>query len=147
MQRKISVTSSGSNLITAATLMGMKLKQPRFVLPGLVPTGLTICAAKPKVGKSWWCLGLSVAVSSGSRFLDTKVAPGEVLYLALEDTLSRLKARLAKVCGVQTPSDSLYINAGEWNRVLCHPTSRAQPIEVEPVRLPWNRVARADGWS
>ncbi len=117
MQRKSNLTSQGSNLITAATLMGMKLKQPRFVLPGLVPTGLIICAAKPKVGKSWWCLGLSVAVSSGSRFLETKVAQGEVLYLALEDTLSRLKARLAKVCGEHTPSDSLYVNVGEWNRL------------------------------
>ncbi len=117
MQRKSNLTSQGSNLITAATLMGMKLKQPRFVLPGLVPTGLTICAAKPKVGKSWWCLGLSVAVSSGSRFMEAKVAQGEVLYLALEDTLGRVKARLAKVCAEHTPSDSLYINADEWNRL------------------------------
>ena len=47
------------------------------------------------MGKSWLMLNLSVALAAGGRVLGmVKVARGDVLYLALEDTPRRLQGRL-----------------------------------------------------
>ncbi|MBK8459471.1 MAG: AAA family ATPase [Micropruina sp.] len=44
-------------------------------------------AGAPKVGKSWFSLGVGIEVASGGRALGSiPVDAGDVLYLALEDT-------------------------------------------------------------
>lgn len=65
-----------------------------WIVPGLVPAGLVSLAGRPKLGKSWLALQLSVAVASGGQFLGREVEAGPVLYLALEDGPRRLKKRL-----------------------------------------------------
>lgn len=67
----------------------------KFIIPGILPEGLTILAGKPKIGKSWMCLDFAVAVSMGVKTLDKIEIPrGVSLYLALEDPPRRLKSRL-----------------------------------------------------
>ncbi len=62
-----------------------------WVVPDLLPEGLTLLAAKPKLGKSWLALGLALAVASGGVALGkVPVNQGAVLYLALEDSPKRL---------------------------------------------------------
>ena len=94
--------------ITAAALMQRRLSPPRFTVSNLLPEGLTICAAKPKTGKSWWALAASIAVSNGTEFMGIGVNQGEVLYLALEDTLQRLRSRVEVLCKEDIPSDDLH---------------------------------------
>ncbi|MFO0389406.1 MAG: AAA family ATPase [Alphaproteobacteria bacterium] len=84
--------------ISADELLLKDIEPIRWVIPGLIPVGLTFLAGKPKIGKSWLVLALVVAIASGRRalnFYDTEAA--EVLYLALEDSERRLKDRLKKV--------------------------------------------------
>ncbi len=84
--------------ITADVLLKKDIAPIRWVIPGLIPVGLTFLAGKPKIGKSWLVLALVVAIASGRKalnFYDTETA--EVLYLALEDSERRLKERLKKV--------------------------------------------------
>jgi hypothetical protein len=70
---------------TAAELMAMDLPPVRWVVPDILPEGVTLLAGKVKMGKSWMCLGLCVAVGSGGVALGTRrVEQGEVLYLALD---------------------------------------------------------------
>lgn len=79
----------------AVDLMATEFPPPRWAIPGLLAEGLTICAGAPKLGKSWMVLNIAVAVASGGHALGkVPVDPGEVLYLALEDSPRRLQERL-----------------------------------------------------
>jgi hypothetical protein len=59
-----------------------------------LPTGLTILAGAPKIGKSWLALQIALSVASGGMTFNEKITPGPVLYLALEDSPSRLQTRI-----------------------------------------------------
>ena len=84
--------------ITADVLLKKEIAPTCWVIPGLIPVGLTFLAGKPKIGKSWLVLALVVAIASGRRalnFYDTEAA--QVLYLALEDSERRLQERVNKI--------------------------------------------------
>lgn len=93
----------------AAELMLMTFAPIKFVVPGIIVEGLTLLAGKPKLGKSWLLLHAAIAVARGGFTLgDTKCAEGDVLYLALEDNLRRLKSRLTKLLGGQPAPERLH---------------------------------------
>lgn len=66
----------------------------RWIVPGVIPDGLTVLAGPRKVGKSWLTGQLACAVASGTEFLGIPLEAGDALYLALEDPLRRLQHRL-----------------------------------------------------
>lgn len=79
---------------TLAQLMAKTFPSPRWAIEDLLPEGLTIMAGAPKLGKSWLCLDIGLAVSRGSMVLgDYQASRGEVLILALEDNERRLQNR------------------------------------------------------
>lgn len=85
---------------TAADLMVTEFPEPRWAVPGLVAEGLTILGGAPKVGKSWLCLDLGLAIAGGTPVLGKlEVEHGSVLYAALEDPPRRLKDRLGRMLG------------------------------------------------
>lgn len=93
---------------SAHTVLSTDYPPVEFTVPGLVPEGLTLLVASPKIGKSWFVLGLAVACVTGGYALGAlKVAQRPVLYLALEDGPRRLKSRLNKL-GVAEPDDAYY---------------------------------------
>ena len=95
-------------VFTAAELMAQDIPPVRWILPRILPEGLTILAGKPKMGKSWLALDLSVAVATGGKVLGIQVEQGDVLYLALEDTKRRLQDRLKLITsGTSAPLDGL----------------------------------------
>jgi RecA-family ATPase len=71
----------------------------RWIVPDILPEGLSMLAGKPKVGKSWAALDISTAVAIGGTCLGKQVEQGDVLLLALEDTKRRLQRRITKVLG------------------------------------------------
>ena len=93
-------------LVSAADLAAMTLREPRWAVPGLVPEGVTLLAGPPKTGKSWLALGISYAVASGGCALGSvRVEAGEALYGGLEDTRRRLQSRLRTIAaGGPAPS-------------------------------------------
>lgn len=93
--------------ITAAQLKSKSFKPIAWVIPDLIPDGLTMLAGKPKLGKSWLMLDAAIAVSRGGFVLDQKCAQGDALYAALEDNERRLKGRMAAVCKSQDWPDRL----------------------------------------
>jgi len=78
-------------------LMQHSFAPQTFIVEGLLPTGLTMIAGAPKIGKSWFCLDLALCVSSGRAFLGRGTQQGAVLYLALEDQPRRLKERMQMI--------------------------------------------------
>ena len=94
------VESYSGNVIiqSAADLLEREFPEPKYAINGLLSEGVTIFAGKPKLGKSWLCLGIAVAIaSSGLALGSVQVQQGDVLYLALEDGERRLQNRLETV--------------------------------------------------
>ncbi len=89
--------------ITAAALQNKHFDPVRWVVPRYIPQGLTMLAAKPKIGKSWLMLGTAIACASGGYTLGQVCAQGDVLYAALEDGERRLKARMEIACPDREP--------------------------------------------
>lgn len=103
---------------TAADLAALDLPPLAFVVPGLLPEGLTLLAGKPKKGKSFlvldWCLGIATGTEvmaggppgqpgGGGRPCEA----GDVLYLALEDGPGRLQRRMRRLLGGRPCPDRL----------------------------------------
>jgi hypothetical protein len=88
-------------LMTARDLCDQRFPEIRYVIPGLIPEGVTLLASRPKIGKSWMLLQIGTAVAGGTVTLVPSDQPptGDVLYLALEDNPRRLQRRLTKYFG------------------------------------------------
>ena len=97
--------------ISADKLAAMELPPVKYIVEGYVAEGLTVLAGRPKVGKSWMALGLAIAVASpeGHAFGSIPVEQGDVLYLALEDNMRRLKRRLNQMLPSGSVPDRLDI--------------------------------------
>ena len=101
---------------TASSLMQQDFPAPKWIIPGLIPVGLTILAGAPKIGKSWLALNLLASVTSGGQALGqfgTRAA--DAFYLALEDPPSRLQSRLRDLAdaGVVADYERLYCET-DW---------------------------------
>lgn len=93
---------------TVAAIMDTKPEPLRWVLPGMIPEGLTLLVGAPKVGKSWWNINLMAALGSGRPDevfgWGQQVDPSPNLYLALEDPHRRVYSRMHQVTrGLQFP--------------------------------------------
>ena len=82
-----------SKFIKGDSLMTTYYEPRTPVVRDLIVPGLTIFGGVPKIGKSFLMLDLSHCVSKGEPFLGRDVTPGDVLYLALEDSEIRLQQR------------------------------------------------------
>ncbi len=83
--------------ITANQLMQAEYPPLQFAIDKLLPQGIFILAGSGKIGKSWLCLDMCVAVATGGKLWDCNALEGEVLFLALEDNHRRLQNRLEEV--------------------------------------------------
>lgn len=81
-------------VVTATDVLRMQFPDLRWVVPGLLPEGLTLLAGRPKQGKSWITLQIALSVATGGLALGETVPQGKALILALEDGYRRLKDRM-----------------------------------------------------
>jgi hypothetical protein len=91
-------------VLSATELNTMRFEPIKYVVPGVIVEGLTLLAAKPKMGKSWMVLHAANAVArDGGGYIlgDIHCVEGDVLYCALEDNLRRLQSRETKLLGMQ----------------------------------------------
>lgn len=113
-KKVIESPNSRIKVMTDQEIFNLELPSMNWVIPGLIGEGLTILAGKPKLGKSWLALAISLGISNGGYVLG-KIAVQKygVLYLALEDTARRMQDRIRQL-NVK-PSGNLKISF-EWNR-------------------------------
>jgi hypothetical protein len=108
---------SAPQTITAAELMGKTFEPTRWVVPDVLPEGLSLLVGKPKKGKSWMGLGMCEAVAVGGVAFGVKrVEQGDTLYLGLEDNEKRLKKRLQKILNGASAPDCMHLHT-EWPRL------------------------------
>ena len=84
-------------IFSAADLQHREFPPIKWIVPDVLPEGLTLLAGKPKLGKSWLALDMALAVAGGGSVLGRECDPGAVLYLALEDNQRRLQRRLQRL--------------------------------------------------
>ena len=85
--------------IDAETLWNTPIPPVRWVVPDLLPAGLSILAGASKAGKSWLCLWLCLQIARGGQVWGRQVSSQPVLYLCLEDTFNRIQSRLLQIDG------------------------------------------------
>jgi hypothetical protein len=102
-------------IYSLAELEDLELPEPKTIVKDIIPVGLVVLAARPKIGKSFFMLDVSLAVAGdGQALRKVDVKRGDVLYLALEDNKRRMQARARKF-GRQWPR-RLHI-AHAWPRL------------------------------
>jgi len=136
--------------------MAADLPEPSWVVPDVLPAGLSLLAGRPKIGKSFLALQLAVAVGSGGAFLGRQVEAGRVAYVALEDSPRRMRKRL-KAMGASTDGGNLIL-AFQWPDMgdgglseLANMLSRHKPRLVVfdtlarafTGRVDWDRIGQA----
>ena len=94
---------------SAASLNNRHIDPPKFMIPGIIPYGITILASPPKFGKSWMCLDIALSVSTGTTFMGLETNKYGVVYLALEDGDYRLQERIRKVANGRAIPDNLLL--------------------------------------
>ena len=84
--------------ISLDELIAKEFTDNQWVIPGILPTGLSLLAGRPKQGKSILVANLALAVAHGLDTLqssDYPCEPGATLLCALEDGEMRLQERLS----------------------------------------------------
>ena len=137
---------SGLNSLSAKELMATEYVDVPCVIDGILPSGLTVLAARPKMGKSWLALDMAISVASGKRVLGRETNQGDVLYFALEDNHRRMKSRMEKILGNHEAPDRLNIvtrcdrlDKGSQEQIFdwiaTHPKARLVVIDT------WGKIA------
>ena len=92
---------------------------PAWAVPGLIPQGCCILAGHPKIGKSFLVLDIGLQVADGRDVLGVAVDQRPVLYLALEDSESRIQKRARQLLnGGPLPSDFYFISRTHQSQAL-----------------------------
>ena len=105
--------------LTGEQIMDMEFPPPRYVIEGLLPTGVTFLGGDSKSGKSWLSLDICVHTGSGKDFWGFTVQQGTTLYLCLEDTYRRIQNRLHRITEDVDKRCCFAITAGTLNTDLC----------------------------
>jgi hypothetical protein len=145
---------------TALVLLKREFQPIAWVIVKILPPGIYILAAAPKVGKSWLIMQAGLGIASKGDFLGFQCVRGDVLYLALEDNERRMQRRLRAQGADALDAESLQrfhyktkwprLNEGgaealdQW--ITEHPATRLVAIDLlENFRAP--RQAKTDPYS
>ncbi len=98
IQEKLVSSSNSDEIIDVNELMKMEFSPVKWVVPDIIPEGLTLMSGREKLGKSTLLLGLCAAAATGGIALSAiRVEKGEVLGLFLEDNPRRLQKRIRRI--------------------------------------------------
>lgn len=99
--------------VGAQELLMSPMPRSKFLVEGLVTSGVNVIAADEKTGKSWMMLDLALCIAQGKDFLGHPVRQGNVFYFSLEDTYERLQDRLFRLADEISPGKVFLVNKSE----------------------------------
>jgi RecA-family ATPase len=70
-------------VITARQLQAMVFPEPVWIVPGVIPEGMTMLAGKPKKGKSYLALNIALSISCGGKALGVSVQGVNIFLLSM----------------------------------------------------------------
>lgn len=110
-------------------LMQMTIPELEYIVPSLLPVGVTLFVGPPKIGKSAAIYDWLISLTCGEPILrEFATKPTTVAYLALEDTPRRLKVRGEKL-----------LAARKLERKLDPPQTSASAPKRLLIRHEWPR--------
>ncbi|CAG4926151.1 AAA family ATPase [Paraburkholderia saeva] len=102
-------------ILMTQTLIATPPVRPKFVIDGLLPTGLVYLAGRPKGGKSLLALQMAVAVASGTPLWGHEVDAGRCWYIDVENARWRVWDRLQRA-GIDTSHVPDLAWSFDWKR-------------------------------
>jgi hypothetical protein len=90
--------------ITARALKQQTFSTAPHIVPGIVPTGCSVLAAKSGLNKTWLELAIALAVVTGGEVLGEQAVQGHALIIAPDEAMENLQTRL----------EIMLDNEGEW---------------------------------
>ena len=97
-------------LTTLEALLAEPQEEIEYIVEDMLPAGgVSMLAAKPKVGKTTLARNLAVAQARGDLFLGRATAKGPVVYLALEEKRSQVAKHFARMGASNEP---IYVHVG-----------------------------------
>ena len=106
IQEAFAIKPFNLETISARELQLKDMPDLFFAVEEIMPQGLSILSAPSKYGKSFLSLDMSCKIATGGEFFGYKTYKSGVLYLALEDSMRRLKDRLEKILdGADAPAN------------------------------------------
>ena len=100
----------GFDIISAQDLQKAELPPINFLIAKILPEGTSLITAASKIGKSWMVLDMGLCIAAGKPFMGFDTHQCGVLYLALEDSLTRLQERMNDVLGGEpVPKDFHFV--------------------------------------
>jgi hypothetical protein len=123
---------AGISLRLVRDLLNEPEEAIQWVVDGLLPTaGLSLIAAKPKVGKSTLARQLAVSVARGEPFLGRATVQGPVIYLGFEEKKSEALKHFS-LMGVQDEPIHTYFGGAPQNAIdeLRRLTSEVRPVLI-----------------
>lgn len=110
--REVGSRSRGFDFVPVNQLLQEPEQDISWVLENRIPIGgFGLLAARPKVGKSTFALGLAVSVAKGDPYLGMKTAKGPVLYVAHEGSRNNIRRVLASM-GADGLNEMLRVHFG-----------------------------------
>lgn len=99
-----------ADIITAAELSHKEFPALAQFVEGIIIEGFGIVAGPPKLGKSWFTLGIALAVAAGGYALGKiQCQQRPVLLLSLEDSQRRLQDRISAIWDDAIPPHKLHL--------------------------------------
>ena len=101
----------------------------QWLIPDVLPIGLTLLQGQPRVGKSWLTLHLALSIALGDTALaQLPTTRTDVLYFGLQDTQQHTSNRVRKLLGTRSaPENFLWTN--KWF------TSSSAPDQISALDL------------
>ncbi|MEO8971202.1 MAG: AAA family ATPase [Ktedonobacteraceae bacterium] len=119
-------TTKAPEITPLDALLSTQMPDPEWVIPELLPVGITLLTGRPGVGKSWLAFKLALAIASNMSVLEhIPVSQGCVLYLGLEDTRYRALDRATQLLQGQAAPNALKM-ANSW-----HPLAAGGLADIE----------------
>src|SRR5258708_35313705 len=90
----IEATSDGPHMLDLKHIIEQFMAEPDWIIPGLLPTGVSLLAGPPQIDKALLANQLGLSVATGTPFLaQFAVRQGGVLYLALAEDVQQVRER------------------------------------------------------
>jgi phage/plasmid primase-like uncharacterized protein len=129
--------------VTLRELFEEPEESAQWLVEGLFPAaGFSVFAAKPKVGKSTLARQLALAVARGEPFLGRETTQGPVLYVALEEKRTQVRAHFRAMGAGGDESIHIYVASAPENAIawLSRQIELVHPVLV--IIDPLFRLAR-----
>lgn len=114
-----SVTASPIERKSTKGLKMKKFEDPKWLIPTILPEGVSLLAGRPKMGKSYLVLESLIAMSCGGFAFgskDLQCPKRGVLYISLEDGEKRLQSRIQELAGDAGFNENFYFET-EWPKL------------------------------